>query len=202
MDRSMTVSDVLAMNPCSAYGETRIRELWAGRAALTPLEILDLDIPAADRFWCVLRPDVIGARTCRIFACDCAGHVLPIFERLVPGDNRPRVAIETAIRHLDGLATAAELSTARDAARDAAWATAWDAAGAARSAAAAARAAGAAAGYAAGVAAATARDAAWATAWDAAARAAAAAARAAGAAAAERDWQLARVRELLAIEED
>jgi hypothetical protein len=68
-------------------------------------------------------------RTARIFACDCAVRVLPIFERKRPGDLRPRWAIETARRYVDGHATDAELAAAVDAAQDAAMAAAMAVAG-------------------------------------------------------------------------
>lgn len=88
-------------------------------------------------------------RSARLFACDCAEDVLPIFERDFPGDDRPRRAIEMARRFAVGDATRDELAAARDAAGDAekaaAWAAAWAAAGDAAWAAEAAWAAGAAA---------------------------------------------------------
>lgn len=58
-------------------------------------------------------------RTARLFACDCAERVLPVFERQYPDDHRPRTAIETARRFAEGQATAEELATARAAAWDA-----------------------------------------------------------------------------------
>lgn len=80
-----------------------------------------------------------GERTARLFACDCAERVLPIFEREHVDDDRPRCAIETARRFADGEVTREQLAAARDAAwataedaaRDAAEDTAWDAARAA-----------------------------------------------------------------------
>ena len=66
-------------------------------------------------------------KTARLFACDCAEHVLPIFEKQYPGDKRPRHAIKTARRFALGTATQDEL----DAARTAAWEAAWEAARAA-----------------------------------------------------------------------
>jgi hypothetical protein len=65
--------------------------------------------------------------TARLFACDCAEHVLPIFEKECPEDKRPRQAIETARKFANGQATSEELS----AAWDAAWAAAWAASAAA-----------------------------------------------------------------------
>ena len=104
----------------------------------------------------------------RLFAADCAEHVLPIWEKSYPKDDRPAKAIEAARRFARGEIDAA----AGDAARAAAWA-AQDAAGdAAGAAAASAGAAGDAARAAARAAAEEARDAAW-----------------AAAGAAERQWQ-------------
>lgn len=197
MDKRLTVHDVVRMRPCATYAHERVKALWAGRASLSPLEILALNIPIEDRLWCILRPEVVGERTCRILACDFAGHVLPIWEAQYPTDTRPRVAIETAIRHLNGMATREEVDaavaavrtaalaaplTAADAAwaaRDAAWAATWDARGAAR---------------------AVARDAAG-VAVRGVARAAVRAAAGVAAGVAEREWQLARAREVLAITE-
>jgi hypothetical protein len=135
-------------------------------------------------------------RNLRLFAADCAEDVLPLFLKVRPNDDRPRLAIEAARQFANGeigdAARAAAGDAAWDAAGDAARAAAWDAAGdAARAAAgdaawdaawAAARdaawaAAGAAAWDAAGAAAwDAARDAARAAAWDAAGDAARAAA--------------------------
>ena len=68
----------------------------------------------------------------RLFACDCAESVLPIFESEKPDDPRPRKAIQTARDYAVGLATqeqlAAAWAAAQDAARAAAWAAAQDAA--------------------------------------------------------------------------
>ena len=48
----------------------------------------------------------------RLFGCDCAEHVLHIFEAKYPGDPRPRNAIATARRYANGLATKEELDRA------------------------------------------------------------------------------------------
>ena len=158
-------------------------------------------------------------RLSQILACDFAEHVLPIWEKQYPGDNRPRECIAVARRFIDGKATREELDAADAAAWDAARAAdaatraaAWDAADAAARAATraaawdaadAARAAGAAARAAAWDAAdAAARAAAWdaadaaraarAAAWDAADAAARAAAWDAARAARAAAWDAAR----------
>ena len=53
----------------------------------------------------------------RLFACDCAEQVLPIYEKDYPHDKRPRKAVETARLFAEGKATQKEW----DAARYAAW---------------------------------------------------------------------------------
>ena len=99
----------------------------------------------------IRKVDAWNERTARLFACDCAEAVLHLHEEKYPGDDRPRMAIETARRYARGEATTKELAAARDAAWDAAWAATWAAA----------------------------RDATWAATWDAARAAARDAARAA-----------------------
>ena len=59
-------------------------------------------------------------RVARLFACDCAEIVLPIFERACPQDQRPRQAIKVARRFAMGEATSEELAAAGAAARAAA----------------------------------------------------------------------------------
>ena len=81
-----------------------------------------------DAIWCLrLTPKIA-----RLFAADCAEHVIHLFQQQRPADTRPRHAIETARRYACGLATDAEQAAARaaawDAARAAARAAAWDAA--------------------------------------------------------------------------
>ena len=70
-------------------------------------------------------------RVARLFACDCAERVLPIYEKDYPKDKRPRQAIEVARRYAEGKASDSELAAARAAAWAAARAAAWDAARAA-----------------------------------------------------------------------
>lgn len=149
----------------------------------------------------VKRLETWNSRTQRLFACDCAEHVLHLFEQERPGDTRPRRTIEVARLFAEGKATNEELVAAADTAKaaagcaaDAAWAAAdaaWCAWSAARSAADAARCAADAAWCAkaaAWCAEDVAQDAAWAAAQDAAQDAADATARAA-----ERAWQTERL---------
>ena len=173
-----------------------------GAGTPIPIETI-LDVCGMeDALWALSA--IRDAKTPRLWACDCAERVLPIFESDRPGDLRPRDAIRASRRYARGEIGAA----ARDAAEVAAWDVAGDVWGAADGAAAGAAAwdaAGDAARAAAGDAArAAARAAAGAAARDAAGNAAGAAAwAAAGAAAraaardAEEEWQLVRLREYL-----
>ena len=188
----VTVSMIMELHPCSGYPRERVEALWSGRESLSLVEICDLDIPIPDRIWAVT--GLMPKRDARHYACDCAQRVA----HLNP-DPRVQAAIDVSLRYADGLATDDELSAACAAARAAAWASAW---AAARDAAwAAADATWSAAWDAAWAAAcAAARDAAEDAAW-AAARAAWSAARAAARTArsaagdADRDWQIAALRE-------
>jgi len=94
--------------------------------------------------------DTWNERTARLFLCDLAEKVLPIYESAYPSGDRPRKAIEIARRFANGNASKEELDAARDAAsasanaasasardaasasanaaRDATWDATWDAA--------------------------------------------------------------------------
>lgn len=50
----------------------------------------------------------------RLFACDCAERLLPLYERDCPDDSRPRRALEVARLYLDGKVDKRELIAARD----------------------------------------------------------------------------------------
>jgi len=52
----------------------------------------------------------------RLFVCDIAEHVLPVFEREHPNDKRPRLALEVARLYVNGRTTKKKLETAAAAA--------------------------------------------------------------------------------------
>jgi hypothetical protein len=62
-------------------------------------------------------------RIARLFACDCAAHVLSVFENWHPKDGRPRHAIEVAREYANGHADATKLQKAWNDARNAASST-------------------------------------------------------------------------------
>jgi len=204
--KSVTVYEIIVWGPCDPpYSPEYVRELAGGKTDWTALEILDLDIPPADRLWVVLRPELIEEHVLHTFGCDCAEWALEN-ERQHGREPHPDSwkAVEVKRAWIRSEASDEELAAARSDARSVAWATAgtaawtaaraaaWDAAGAAAWDAAwdaAWTAAGAAAGAAAWDAA---RAAAWDAAWTAARAAAGAAARAAA-----REWQVNHLRSLI-----
>lgn len=180
--KRVTVDDILSWGPCPPYDRARIKQLFGRRKYMNALQILDLvQISIVDRFWGVLRPEMIDERILRLFACDCAERAL----RRAGREPDAWKAVEVSRRYARGEATDKELDAARDAARaagDAARAAVYAARAAARSAEWAARAAGAA----------------WAAEW-AAIWAAEAAGAVAGAAVwkRERQWQVRHLKEML-----
>ena len=91
-------------------------------------EIVEADDKVVCRRVRLISGTAWNERNARLFACDCAEHVLHLYEHAYPGDDRPRLAIETARAYANGKATEDELSAARDAARAAAMAAAMAAA--------------------------------------------------------------------------
>lgn len=104
-------------------------ELWVAEGRGAMVEADDKVCVAQARL--LRRVETWNERTARLFAADCAEHVLPIWEQFYPADDRPRRAIEAARAFAAGQITAADLAAARaaaGAARAAAWAAAWSAA--------------------------------------------------------------------------
>ena len=67
-------------------------------------------------------------KTARLFACEVARRVLPVYEKYYPKDHRPRKAIEAAEKYVQGSITENDLFVAEAAAWDAVENAAWDAA--------------------------------------------------------------------------
>jgi hypothetical protein len=213
----MTLDAILTRWPeACREGKNWLADHWpAERSEWTIAEALEAGCEISHAVWLAARVSPAYLRAVVVWAADCAERVLPVFEGRYPNDKRPRAAIEATRRCIDDpsadnrQSTAAAYAAARSAANFAAAAAnrayAADAAAKAYAADAAARAADAAAdAYAA---AAAERDAFAAAAADDAAvdayaaKAYAAAPRAAADAAAdlqtERQWQRARLIELL-----
>ena len=79
----------------------------------------------------LLRRVPLNERDMRLFAADCAEHVVRLFEAQCPDDDRPRQAIDAARAFARGEIGREELSAAQAAAQAAARAAAWTAAQAA-----------------------------------------------------------------------
>jgi hypothetical protein len=117
--KTVTINAVLRWKPCPKYDKSALRKLAGRKKRMSGIQILALKIPVADRFWAILRHGFLSDKDLRLFACDCAEHVLGIFEAKYPEDKRPRDCIATARRFASGEATEQELAAARDAAWDA-----------------------------------------------------------------------------------
>ena len=165
-----TLNAIRAKSPCRAGWEKLLAALGKTKADSEPLHLLVIlnSNGLGDMLW-VLDNTKCDERLARHISAWCAEQVLPIFEKVFPGDMRPRNAVAVA---RDDDATPEQRAAARKAAQaaagaaDAASRAADAAAGAAADA--ASRAAGAAAGAAAWAASRAAGDAAWAAAGDAA----------------------------------
>ena len=120
--RTVTVDKVMSWVPCREYTRNRITKLFAGREALSALNVLELDIPASDKLWAVLREEMLSAEALHKFACRVAEYAL-MKERKEGREPDPRswAAIEAKRKWLRGEITNGELAMARAAA-----AATWD----------------------------------------------------------------------------
>ena len=119
-----TLNRIRAQSPCTTGWTELLRGLGKTAADNEPLGfdvILGIN-GADDALWC-LRAEPQHDRLWRMVAVRCARTVQHLMT-----DPRSAAALDVAERHAHGLATTAELATARDAAWDAAWDAARDAA--------------------------------------------------------------------------
>jgi hypothetical protein len=114
---TLTYAELKALNPCS---EALARfSAWSGtmdaaaarKAGATFDDIVWVAVAIART-----SPDV--ERRLRLWMADCATHVLHLYERYCPSDNRPRTAIIAARQFARGEISTAAQAAARDA-RDA-----------------------------------------------------------------------------------
>ncbi len=110
--------------PCPEYPAERIHQLFGGRTHMTLDRLRSLDVPAADKLWCLLHEEVIPAKRLHLLACDYAEQAL-MQEREAGREPDPRswAAIDAKRRWIRGEASDAELLEARNAAWDAIWHT-------------------------------------------------------------------------------
>ena len=81
-----------------------------------PLDVIVESNGLADAIWALQCTIEDSTAISRLFAVDCAEHVLPIYEAKYPNDGRVRACIETTRRYLAGKATLVELRNAAKAA--------------------------------------------------------------------------------------
>jgi len=137
---TMTMQEFIDAGAFCGRSRRRIKKLFAGREALSALDVLELDIPDAHKLWAVLREELIPARTLHLLAVEFARAAL-LKEREAgrEPDERSWRALDVKLAWLDGKASDEELEAAKaaadaaatDAAKAAARATAWAAADAA-----------------------------------------------------------------------
>ena len=124
--KKVTLSQFMLLDPC--YSEEQIIDIIGDKKEMTALEVLDLDIPAEDRLWAVLREEFIDASILHEFACRCAEEALKLVYKPEP---QIVAVIEAKRKWIRGEIFESELTAARDAAwntaRNAAWNTARDA---------------------------------------------------------------------------
>jgi hypothetical protein len=128
--KSCTIDQVISYGPClPEYTKERVTELFGKRKTLTALQILNLKIPIPDRFWAVLRENLIDAQILRLAACAFAERALRQ-ERSAKRepDKRSWEAIRMARLYAYGKVNKEELTAAWSAARSAAKSAAWSAA--------------------------------------------------------------------------
>ena len=134
MTITITLNEIRKHSPCEDGWQKLLKHLGKTKADDEPLKFSTVlkSNGVDDAYWCLRALPEEHHSKLRLLVCDCAERVLPIFERALPNDSRPRDCIETARKFTNNEATKEELAAARDAARaatrdagDAAWAAAW-----------------------------------------------------------------------------
>ena len=108
-----TLNEIREHSPCSGGWSKLLKSLDKTHADDEPLaweRILDSN-GLDDALW-ALRAVKGQDKALRLFACQCARLVLPIYEKQYPDDNRPRKAIEAAEAFALGQIGKAELEKA------------------------------------------------------------------------------------------
>lgn len=138
---SITLSALGALLPCpSRYDAVRALLASYGDEPINAAQAVAAGIDLDDLVWAasaVACKDADVARRRRLWLADCAAHVLPVYERAHPGDDRVRAAIQAARDYARGeldasaaawaAAAASAAARAAAAASAAAWSAAWSA---------------------------------------------------------------------------
>lgn len=122
---TMTLQDFIDANAFCDRSRRQIKKQFAGREALSAIDILELDIPNNEKLRAVLRETLIPARTLHMLAVEFA-HAALVREREAgrEPDERSWRALDVKLAWLDGKASSKELEAAKAAADAAAKAAA------------------------------------------------------------------------------
>jgi len=103
--RRLKLEDIMALTPCLDWTRARVHEAMRGRSSVTASDILDAEhVPAQDRIWLLLKGKFFKRGVLILIAAAFAEHVLPIYERVYPDDQRLAQAIRSARLYvLDGI---------------------------------------------------------------------------------------------------
>ena len=121
----MTVEDFVNANAFYPSSRRQINKQFAGREALSAIDVLELDIPNNEKLRAVLRKELIPARILHMLAVEFARAAL-MREREAgrEPDDRSWRALDVKLAWLDGRASNEELEAAKAAADAAAKAAA------------------------------------------------------------------------------
>ena len=122
---TMTMQEFIGANAFYPSSRRQIKKQFAGREALSALDVLELEIPNNEKLRAVLRKELIPARILHMLAVEFARAAL-MREREAgrEPDDRSWRALDVKLAWLDGRASNEELEAARDAADAAAKAAA------------------------------------------------------------------------------
>ncbi|KKN12836.1 hypothetical protein LCGC14_1012470 [marine sediment metagenome] len=95
----------------ACYDDDKLHNLLGD--GLTPLKVLALDIPVADRLWTVLRPELLTDCDLRLFGCWCATLALKAEQSAGhEPDDRSWAAVNVAEQFAYGRITKSEMAAA------------------------------------------------------------------------------------------
>jgi len=113
-----TFNKARAVGACKSGYERLSRYLHGvrtyGADTPIPLDVIVESNGIKDAIWALRCTSEDSTAISRLFAVDCAEHVLPIFEAKYPDDKRVRGCIETTRRYLAGKATLYAANAAYD----------------------------------------------------------------------------------------
>lgn len=98
-ENRITFEDVMALRPC--ISESQIMDYFNKRESVTYLDVVrDKKIEHSHKLWLLCH--YLSDKNKMLFAIKCALEVLPLFEKIKPDDERPRIALEKAQMFLNG----------------------------------------------------------------------------------------------------